>query len=459
MKKRWVLFVCAILVLLIGCGPVAQTEPLVASLEEDTTFKTEIKAVKQGTELTISPSTNSVIYEKVRIALTKVPEGTQSVAFSIQGPEIQDMDQTGPNLGFDNDASDGWGIEMNTLAYANSQYEIVAQTWDAIIKPGQKLFPTSNVKTIVQIKNSKGFNFARNYPMVIKGNWEPNENFMKQVLDDSDRLKGLGVNTVSISVDYELNKDGSYFMRSERQIMLNLFRAKENNFAVLLTPNFIGPNGHNWKEEGVDITKERFLQISEEVMLKWAKIAEEYNVEFFGPQKEFNFILARNWDDSVKISNTWHKEMLPKLKKVYQGKLIVLLGRAELGIDVSGYDYLGITVGPGNTVNRQTQSLPKYREELHDHYQLTNDIAKAAKVEWLVTEGMAIYGGVHYPDMVLNDVGESLDDMQDDYYKVMFEEYLKFKPAGFIFWAWLMPGADIKDRPAEVEVKKFFAKI
>ena len=300
--------------------------------------------------------------------------------------------------------------------------------------------------------------YSRNYPDIIKGNWEPSTEQMTQILNSEvEELKELGVNTVSIVLEYNLNKDGSYYLEDGEEIyIIQLRKAKQAGFVVLVSPNFVGAAGHNYAEEGINIDLKRHLQNSEEVALKWAKIAEEYQAEYFAPQNEFNGPIRGNFaeigKEEARITTEWHKEMLPKLKNVFTGKLMAKLDEPREGIDVSGYDYVGITISHGNG------DLKNVRRHIANQYVTLKEIGRNSNAKWLVSEAWFPYGGPWYSAEV-NAAGESLDELQDDYYKMSLEEYQKAGGKDYIFIAWLMPGMEIKDRPAEAVIKEYFKKI
>ena len=120
---------------------------------------------------------------------------------------------------------------------------------------------------------------TREYPEVIKGNWEPNESYMSQVLDASDRLRGLGVNTLSCAAEYEFRDDGSYIMRDEGLRRSNLVRAKQEGFAVYVGVSFVGSGQVSIADREAQISLEEYLEVSEELALEWARFAEECGVE------------------------------------------------------------------------------------------------------------------------------------------------------------------------------------
>lgn len=321
--------------------------------------------------------------------------------------------------------------------------------WDLILNS-----PPSNEQL-----EKRAITFKRNYPNVLKGNWEPSSFHMAKMLrEDLDRIKELGVNTVSVSVEYALDKDGSPFLRDENQLIANIVRAKEAGLAVLVAPNFVGPGGHNFKEEGININKENYLKVSEEVALKWAAISEKYRVEFFAPQNEFNGMIGGNFansdDEIAQVTSDWHRQLLPKIKAIYSGRTMVKLSTAQKGIDVSGYDYVGITIFHGN------DQLEEFRRRIIKQYQIVSEVAENSQAKWLISEAWFAYGGPFF-QQTKNSSGQSLDDLQDDYFKISLDEYLEItqnKPVGYIFIAWIMPGMDIKNRPAEKVIKEYFYK-
>ena len=305
---------------------------------------------------------------------------------------------------------------------------------------------------------------TRNYPDIVKGNWEPNASFMsKMIRVDADELKELGVNTLSVAAEYEFKKDGTYFMRDEEEIRSNIVTAKEEGFAVWIGVSFVGGGDiKSYKEKGINITLEKYLEVSNEVTLKWAKIAEEFNVEYFGPQNELDFMIMTNFEEdgskrSLMLAD-WYKQILPKVKEVYSGKVIAKFAwmdetTPETASDYIGYDYVGMAISHGSN------NLEDYRQHVKEQFKRIASLALKSNSKWMVLEAWHPFGTVLFKT---NADGESLDELQDDYYKVLVEEYLqikKDKPVGFVFHSWIMPGANVKDRDAENVLKEFFSKL
>ena len=121
--------------------------------EEGETPKTEIRIKSGSTEMVIAPSKGKVIKDIVTISMEEVPVGTELVAFGIQGPGIEDMNIVGPNLGMDNDESDGWSQGFDTSIYPNNVYSIYSSTY-ASNELREGVAPKSFVQVQVTINNS-----------------------------------------------------------------------------------------------------------------------------------------------------------------------------------------------------------------------------------------------------------------------------------------------------------------
>ena len=304
-----------------------------------------------------------------------------------------------------------------------------------------------------EIKGSIG-KFGRNYPRVIKGLWEPSSIHFNKALRDADRLKEIGVNTVCVSVEYEFDDDGNYYLAGdERTLISNIIKAKRKGFAVLVAPNFVTPSF--MEREKLPVNMEEFIRISHEIAIKWANISEQYGVEFFAPQNEFDVMASRfvnSNEERFNLTAAWHREILPDIRKVFHGKLIAKLADASPDMNLSGYDLIGITVFHGNL------DLEEFRKEVKEEYRAAANSARISNARWMVSEAWFPYGGPFYPETV-NRKGELLDELQDDYIRISIDEYLNTPgnpPAGYIFTAWTMPGMDVRGREAERVIRQFF---
>lgn len=305
---------------------------------------------------------------------------------------------------------------------------------------------------------------TRRYPDYVKGNWEPNETYMhKMIRTDSEELKEIGVNTVSVAAEYDFDKDGSYYMREgvEEEVRSNIVLAKEEGFAVWLAVSFIGGGDiKSYDDRGIGITLDDYLTASEEAALKWAKTAEEFNVEYFGPQNELDCMLMSNFEDDGptrdRILGNWYRQILPKVKSEFTGKVIAKFCWVEENIpetasDYVGYDYVGMAISHG------TANLDNYRTHVKEQFERISDLALGSNSEWMVLEAWHPFG---VAISTKNEDGESLDELQDEYFEVLISEYEQFegvKPAGFFFHSLIMPGSNVKGRDAEDVLRDFFS--
>jgi hypothetical protein len=309
-------------------------------------------------------------------------------------------------------------------------------------------------------------NLTRHYPNIVKGNWEPNASYMhKMIRTDADELKEVGVNTVSVAAEYDFKKDGTHYMREgvEEEIRSNIILAKEEGFAIWLAVSFIGGGDiKSYEERGINVTQDEYLKASEEVALIWAETAEEFNVEYFGPQNELDCMLKTNFEDNgttrASILAEWYKQILPKVRKTFTGKVVAKFCWVEENIpetasDYIGYDYVGMAISHGN------MNLENYREHIKEQFKRIIDLTFGSNCEWMVLEAWHPFGIAMFDK---NEAGESLDELQDEYYEVLTSEYLQIEeiePSGFFFHSWIMPGSNVKGRDAEDVLKDFFSEI
>jgi len=96
------------------------------SFEDTLNCKTEItaKGVMRGSEMVITPTIEKNVKGIINIELNNVPQKTRAVAFTIQEGDVERVEGQAPNLPFDYDGSDGWGISLDTSDYENGLYTI-----------------------------------------------------------------------------------------------------------------------------------------------------------------------------------------------------------------------------------------------------------------------------------------------------------------------------------------------
>jgi hypothetical protein len=279
--------------------------------------------------------------------------------------------------------------------------------------------------------------------------------------EDDEALYAMGVNLVSISAEYLLNEDGTYYPWFDESLYIeNIELAKELGFAVLVAPNFVNSGNMNFSEMGIDITYERYIGVSTELAVQWAEIAEAYAVEYFAPQNEFDNIIRHNFLEDFgdeeglsHIVTQWHQDVLPQLKAVYSGRIMAKLANVREADLFEGYDLVGETIVHFGMHPRD------FRGHVRELYATSASVAEASGAEWVVGEFWMPYDEQWWP-MDYVSAGVDLDAMQDDYYRIAAEEYVAFEgygPSGFIFISYALDGMDIRGRPAEAILSGLFS--
>ncbi len=227
---------------------------------------------------------------------------------------------------------------------------------------------------------------TREEAYVYKGIWMPALLFRdpNYLTSNMQKLKGMGINTIFIQVsppqsEKWLEKVKIFFppelverieeiLPFEKELIIdNIETAHKNGLKVGLTISDLGltisdpPN-----IEEVD------LEVLNSTIVEYARLAEKYEVELFAPMNEPGKILGEN-------TGKWRQEILPRIKKVYQGD--ILWKGAGIGLpekelteeflkelsegppgDFSGYDYRGF----GSMLLPEGQTIEEYSQHVDD---------------------------------------------------------------------------------------------
>jgi len=87
--------------------------------EPDTTF-----------QLLISPPAEDGAYERFTVTVENAPPGTETVWFSLAPAGLAEAFGLQPNLGIDNDGSDGYSIVVRKEEHKEGTYDLVALAFD-----------------------------------------------------------------------------------------------------------------------------------------------------------------------------------------------------------------------------------------------------------------------------------------------------------------------------------------
>ena len=216
--------------------------------------------------------------------------------------------------------------------------------------------------------------------------------FMTSAPMGFDWLHEDGVNILAFGPQYLVGPRGSLFpMTHEALAVAALQAAHRSGFKVFwVTELAYGLPPRPIPKKVLENTD--LLDKYNQKVIEGARIAEKYGVELFCPLNE----------PEVKFGNEasfkWGQEILPKIKKVYHGKVVWkgtimrdVLEAIERGTktDFTGYDYLGTSMTP-------YVELREYAKEVESVLEGTGALAKRDGVpEIMITE----FGTWHIKDV------------------------------------------------------------
>lgn len=269
----------------------------------------------------------------------------------------------------------------------------------------------------------------RIYPEFIKCSWVPAPQ-VTEVAEKLDQLKELGFNTICIMPPLlAINPDKEVMQRFNSSLVTTLPKIKKGGFAIFIALDDT-PEGLEAARKQ-RLTSEQLSTYFEKEALEWAIIAEQNQVEYFSPANELQSRLkilktaytseAEAIQQAVDETNTWHQNMLPKLRKVFHGKLVAKFGDYTPGLKADGYDLFGYTIGYG-----YSSDLDTFRQKVKETYNSSINSSKQEGNNWLVSE-------VYLPHTPQSQKPPAI---QDDYYKITIEEITVLsaedRPKGFI---------------------------
>lgn len=316
---------------------------------------------------------------------------------------------------------------------------------------------------------------TRSLPEKIKGLLEPSQPYQTQALDtEIPAIKALGVNTINILIQYDYGNDEYTLIHpegftysekdAENEIINWIIKSKSNGFAVDLTVITGNPT-----EEIEGDNLELFLEQTKETRLKWARIAEEYGVEYFTPYSEFEgeYSLIKRGvrlditpDEDDLACNEWILSQLPEFREVFSGKL--RFQAADIppeGFSMEGYDYYGVSMSTN-------KSLEEWNAVIDEHFSHMSSIAERDNLNWMVTEFWIHHSCLNtdpdQPGASYCPPHEISETQTNEYYQAILQKYTEFddpRKQGFIFDAYVFPAQNIKGTPSEETVKEYFELI
>jgi hypothetical protein len=279
-------------------------------------------------------------------------------------------------------------------------------------------------------------------------------------LDDIDNLKTDGINIVAIGIEICLD-DTIVICESEDDIKkaINIFHG--NGIKTLLVLNPAHP------EFGIDpfsaeASGKSLLDKLTPLVLQWAAICETYGVELFAPVNEPQ-LLAYQREEDV---SAWAQEVLPQIRKLYQGKLaFVVQGYAEglYRYDLSGYDYVAYG---GLTCTSDIEAHPDWIGTMIQ--EAFGDLKAAYAEHRYLLFGYGAFTGPDYyswEPIAPDNMAKHMPDLPADFFIVSEKGQAAFHDLLFEmtweevegYFIAVFRGWEYRDKPAENAIRTWFA--
>ena len=170
-------------------------------------------------------------------------------------------------------------------------------------------------------------------------------------MSDVETLRKDGVNIVQLAPEVVVKQDGSIdfeaFQSQAAAICQAMSYYHSAGFEVFLTLVVrYGSEGEPVPVPRSIVERPGFIQQYNSLVLEWAEVAQEYEVELFAPTLEPDYYLG-----GVEYAANWCQEILPLVRERYKGKLMVRLAFQDIALqhidfNIQGYDVLGICIYP-----------------------------------------------------------------------------------------------------------------
>jgi len=271
--------------------------------------------------------------------------------------------------------------------------------------------------------------FTRNYILPIRGVWEPGQIYNRiGLLYFLDDYKKLQVNTWNVLIKYSHLKEDKTLVatvdyedgvRAENEAIADIIRAKRAGFQVIFYPVDLFdlmPQYNPRKDEKINV--EDYADDFEKLALKWAEIAEKYQVEYYAPFGEVGHMLVLNGMDrqqAAQIISNLYKKIIPEVRKIYHGKIYCKEGDMKKGLkymDFSPCDLFGFSDGSSSSIgNQDTREIMSMTEELAQKYKRNYIMGEAFSMTNVGGEGGLTCPQVHenimnaYKDIAKHGVG------------------------------------------------------
>jgi len=193
---------------------------------------------------------------------------------------------------------------------------------------------------------------SSSYPDFFRGAWGSRLDETRGYLLNAEKLRNAGFDSIMLAIDVVFDPaTGEAKSLGDDVFIFYLQALKKAGFRIILVPNPMHPNldmgqGYEWEGPDPEARYHRSHELIKKldaVVIKWAGIAEQYQVDGFIPTNEPHK-LVRDYHDASR----WLQEILPRIREVYSGRVIAIDTMYDLGqgksipfpYDYSGYDMI-----------------------------------------------------------------------------------------------------------------------
>jgi len=270
-----------------------------------------------------------------------------------------------------------------------------------------------------------------------------------QILNDETIL--VSSESYSGGPKYSLEQIKADAEKTEETVRARIRQLKQNNLKVYLViyPEWFYTHEKNYLLKNPDAYEKR----TREIVLGWAKIAEEEKVDIFSPLNEP--FLHVGYEKTF----AWYDDILPELRKVYHGLLaprglqayhfepgLGLIERADTQFDFTGWDLVAFDV-----FARNTRNFDEYRQYLQAV------IAKAQEIKNKVGAKGIIFGEIGGPNKTEQSFpGLDPIELTKQSWQIIYQESYGLVDYLF-FWDWSgspqEENGQLKHYPAGEELK------
>jgi len=185
----------------------------------------------------------------------------------------------------------------------------------------------------------------------------------EQSLEKREDILALGANTVAFGVvipylpDGSLEQEGIEGAKDDARKLIRYY--KEAGLVVVFSPEPVPANLEGEPTPVPQQIRTTLLRNYEPLIIELAKLAEEENVEIFSPMNE------PDWKLGYETASSWGQEILPKIKKVFTGKVMWKGLSTEdtenlKKVDFSGYDVIGFDSFPWGGISNYKSNLRSF---------------------------------------------------------------------------------------------------